>query len=353
VIRSKRVNQVYRPIKKNAGLELDPIFNNGRVYFYSLGRWALFHGLQALGLEAGDSVLLPEFICRDLLAPLNKLGLKIHYYSLDKNLNPQLKGIDLPVAKAIIAVNYFGFACDLSPFREYCKHHQAFLIEDNAHGFLSKDPDGNWLGCRGDLGIFSFRKTFPLSDGAALYFSKEVELVKEPMSLAPREKSSRDFLSPKELIRNVGGFFGPSGIQLATKCLRLARKVVSGKEISSADHDDPAPELEIPTELAPLDMKKYLSEFDSVEETAKRLELFNEIGELLKGQDCRPLHSSLPSNCVPYSFAFFSSDAAIGRIKEVLRKKGLECFNWPELPLAVRKNAPDIYNQLWLVRWVW
>ncbi len=73
--------------------------------------------------------------------------------------------------KAVLAVNYFGFAQDLAPFREYCSRTGATLIEDNAHGFLSKDTSGVLLGTRADLGITSIRKTFRLVNGAALYFS--------------------------------------------------------------------------------------------------------------------------------------------------------------------------------------
>ena len=73
--------------------------------------------------------------------------------------------------KAVLAVNYFGFAQDLAPFREYCLRTGATLVEDNAHGFLSKDASGVLLGTRADLGITSIRKTFRLVNGAALYFS--------------------------------------------------------------------------------------------------------------------------------------------------------------------------------------
>ena len=73
--------------------------------------------------------------------------------------------------KAVLAVNYFGFAQELAPFREYCLRTGATLIEDNAHGFLSKDTSGVLLGMRTGLGITSIRKTFRLVNGAALFFS--------------------------------------------------------------------------------------------------------------------------------------------------------------------------------------
>mgnify|MGYP003896109965 FL=1 len=92
----------------------------------------------------------------------------------------------------MLAVNYFGFAQDLSPFREYCSTTGATLIEDNAHGFLSKDSAGNLLGTRADLGITSIRKTFRLVNGAALYVSSE-----ELSDLVPNQLDFQKSDAPK------------------------------------------------------------------------------------------------------------------------------------------------------------
>ena len=119
-------------------------------------------------VKKGDKILLPSFICRDVLSSINVLEAEAIFYDVDSKLEP-LKSLKyLPESKAIISVNYFGFPQDLTPFNNYCNRTGSVLIEDNAHGLFSRDKNGHFLGARGDIGIFSLRKTLPLLNGAAL-----------------------------------------------------------------------------------------------------------------------------------------------------------------------------------------
>src|SRR3569623_1184814 len=140
----------------------------GGVRFYSLARHALVAGLRLYGIGQGDKVLLPEFICRDVLGALAAVGAQPVWYPVGPDLQPSRAPSEWPDARAVLAVNYFGFPQPLDPFRDYAAKQGAVLIEDNAHGFLSRDESGHWLGTRGDLGISSLRKTLLMSDGAML-----------------------------------------------------------------------------------------------------------------------------------------------------------------------------------------
>ena len=135
--------------------------------YFSLARHALAAALHAAGIGAGARVLLPEFICRDVLAAVAAVGATPCWYATAADLSPAADQSAWPQAAAVIAVNYFGFAQDLAMFRRYTSRTGAILIEDNAHGFLSRNPDGQWLGCRADIGLFSFRKTVSRLNGAA------------------------------------------------------------------------------------------------------------------------------------------------------------------------------------------
>lgn len=73
---------------------------------YSLARYAILNGLKILQLRESSSVLVPSFICRDVLAPFNILGMKIIFYELDEKLNPKLPFDELPQADAILAVHF-------------------------------------------------------------------------------------------------------------------------------------------------------------------------------------------------------------------------------------------------------
>ena len=150
------------------------LFTNDRqLRHFSFARHSLVEAFRLLSLKSGDKVLLPEYICRDLLASLCALDLEPIWYPVTRSLSPSLESADWPTAKVVLAVNYFGFAQDLNPFNAYAKRTGAFVIEDNAHGFLSRDLQGRLLGTRADLGLFSYRKTFLLGRGAGLYINRK------------------------------------------------------------------------------------------------------------------------------------------------------------------------------------
>ena len=103
------------------------------VRYYAFARQALVEALRLMGVGASDQVLVPSLICKDVLASVHTLGATPVFYEVDRNLNPM--GLDqISSCKAIIVVNYFGFAQDLTSFNEYCRRTGAVLVEDNAHG---------------------------------------------------------------------------------------------------------------------------------------------------------------------------------------------------------------------------
>ena len=132
------------------------------IRYFAYARHALVEALRLSGCGSGDRVLVPEFICRDVLGSIHSLGAEPVFYEVTPTLAPRDLDQAQP-AKAVLAVNYFGFPQDLEPFGLYSQRTGAVVIEDNAHGFLSKTEDGQLLGTRTDLGIVSIRKTFRYS----------------------------------------------------------------------------------------------------------------------------------------------------------------------------------------------
>ena len=163
---------VYAPPADRSGWRLEQLAGDAPVRYFAYGRHALAAALQAAGTGAGDRVLLPAFICREVLSAVHAVGARPAYYAVDRALGLAEAAAALPPARAIVAVDYFGFAQDLTPFAAYCARSGAVLIEDNAHGLFSRDDAGRMLGTRGDLGLFSIRKTLAAPDGAALVFNK-------------------------------------------------------------------------------------------------------------------------------------------------------------------------------------
>lgn len=346
------VEQVYYPPRKSAGWSFETFTGRGETRYFSYGRYALRAALVSIGVGKGDSVLVPAFICRDLLAAINTLGATPLYYGVSKDLQLEDTPESLPGARSIVAVNYFGFPQDLSPFKVYCDRTGAILIEDNAHGLLSRDALRCPLGCRGDLGIFSLRKTIALPNGAALVLNNKDKvniklLPQEPFTHQKWALSFRLKVAVRKMHPLVGVFFP----RLLILLIRQLRKMRTGSEIAPSPPDA---EYQMPESASPCgDMIKFLSTVDADEEIRRRRELYLALEERIKSAGGLPVFENLPAYVVPYVFPFYAYGENIVAVKHMLGKLGLECHPWPELPDAVIRNAPEHYKNVWMVNFLW
>jgi hypothetical protein len=114
---------------------------------------------------------LPEYICEVVLHPLDQLGLRYRYYSVDDRLVPkwnELPGLVDEQTRAIMMVHYFGQPQDIPAFQSFCNKYKLLLIEDNAHGHGGTFNDQP-LGSFGDIGISSPHKTLNTISGGVLW----------------------------------------------------------------------------------------------------------------------------------------------------------------------------------------
>ena len=89
------------------------------IRYFSLARHALVEALRVINIQPGDAVAIPALICRDVLGSLATVGARPVFYHVDEMLKPMDFPYDSGVC-AIIAVNYFGFAQNLDPFKHFC-----------------------------------------------------------------------------------------------------------------------------------------------------------------------------------------------------------------------------------------
>jgi len=312
------------------------------IRYFSYARRALARGLQSLGIGNGDSVLLPSFICRDLLSAITATGATPVFYDVADNFAPSDSPEDWPRAKAVIAVNYFGFVQDLTPFISYANAAQALIIEDNAHGLFSRDENGTLLGLRGDLGLFSLRKTLALGNGAALVSRSE-----EKRDIGPQDpfEPVGGKTSLKTLFRSASGVIGPRGSLALLNAFRTFRST------PGPDPDDervlPAPKFPDATLSEPLTLADEKSEHD------RRRKLYLRCSELLSPAGFKPLFASLPEKTVPYAFPFRCNKERIGAADRILASEGLCTLPWPDLPDATVAVAPPHYKNVRLVHFSW
>ena len=318
--------------------------------YFSLARYALAAGLNALGVRAGALVLLPEYICRDVLAALHVAGAVPVYYPVDAHLAPALAPGEWPDAAAVLMVNYFGFAQDPEPFEQYRARTGARLIEDNAHGFLSRDASGRWLGRRGDVGLFSLRKTFLFDNGAAL------TLESPHASLPPQlDEMYTPGAGSIRMRRALHGL--PAGRRIAAfaaRAVRLVRKSFIARRMSTgpaltAVADDA--ETSIPGSAAPFQgFARMLAEQEFTAEVSRRRALYAMLEPRARALGMMPVFETLPAETVPYGLPVYCDDAA--PLARLAASAHLDWIQWPDLPKAVAVQAPPHYRRLYLINFL-
>jgi hypothetical protein len=258
--------------------------------------------------------------------------------------------LNLQQCKAVLAVNYFGFAQDLTPFREYCLRTGAALIEDNAHGFLSKDTSGVLLGTRADLGITSIRKTFRLVNGAALYFSgvKYSGLVAEQLEFQIGA-APKGFLLRKVSAQIQRSTMIPT-LSLFQFTIRMMRLIATGSRLPKSTQES---ETELPTPVAPhRSVHELIGSLQPKGEVERRQKLFAEVHKRVKGLDIEVIFTETHTGVSPYGFALICDSDSVNSVRNKLRGLSVEVIHWPDLPDAVNVPEDHFYRNIWVVNFL-
>ncbi|HEY4475059.1 MAG TPA: DegT/DnrJ/EryC1/StrS family aminotransferase [Candidatus Paceibacterota bacterium] len=132
------------------------------------GSDALLIAQQALGVTEGDEVIVPNmtfistatssmYLCaRPVFADIELKTYGMDPKDIEKRITKKTKGI--------IPVHYAGQSCDLSQIIKIAKKHGLFVLEDAAEAHLAKHQ-GRYVGGIGDVGIFSFTPSKPMTTG--------------------------------------------------------------------------------------------------------------------------------------------------------------------------------------------
>ena len=130
-----------------------------------MARDAFALAVSMLGLSGNDKVLLPAYLCREVVKPfLGRTRVVLYDVKPDLSVDPVEIEEKLKGARLLLIIHYFGF---LQPHRakikKLCEKHGVVLLEDCAHSLLTEGS-----GITGDLSVYSFRKNLPLPDGGGL-----------------------------------------------------------------------------------------------------------------------------------------------------------------------------------------
>lgn len=145
------------------------------------GTAALHIALQALGVGAGDEVVVPAFTWPSAAHTVVNVGAAPRFVDIDPdtlNLDPAaLEGAVNDRTKVILPIHQFGVPAPMDAVMEIARAHDLRVIEDAACA-IGTTCGGRLAGTIGDIGCFSFhpRKVITTGEGGAV-ISGDSELV--------------------------------------------------------------------------------------------------------------------------------------------------------------------------------
>ncbi|MEQ1920225.1 MAG: DegT/DnrJ/EryC1/StrS family aminotransferase, partial [Elusimicrobiota bacterium] len=277
---------VYFPPRAKAPWRLEDLYAPAALRLYGHGRNALVEALRLAGV-AGGRVLLPAFVCRDLLSAVAAAGAEPAFYGVRPDLSPDEDPSRWPDARAVLAVDYFGWPQDLSPFEAYARRTKAVLIEDAAHALFSRDAGGRLLGTRAPLGLLSLRKSLPLPNGGALVASAPDLAARLPAQI-PFEPIPGRRPALKAAARPLLALAGAFGAHMGLTALRSLRGDASGHVAP-----DPDSERSLPTPAAPcVELGRPLVCADPAIEASRRRALWSLCDGLARRAGLAPVFPS-------------------------------------------------------------
>ena len=151
------------------------------------GSLALELALQALGVGAGDEVVVTPYSFRASATSAARVGAKMVFADVgeDHLLNAKtIKKVMTKRTKAIIIVHLYGQVVDLSPILALAKKRNVFVVEDCAQ-CLGGEYRGRKVGTLGDVGCYSFCQSKHITTGGegGMIVAKRASVLKRVESL--------------------------------------------------------------------------------------------------------------------------------------------------------------------------
>ena len=330
---SLRQKSENKPNRKN-------IFSN--YFFFPLGRDALLYGLKALGVERGESIIIPAYMCSSLLGPLIDNDYNIIFQDINNDLNLDTSVLKENILKhdikAVMAVSFFGFPLNSKEIYKVCSLMDVIFIEDYSHSFLSQNHFYKPLNFS-DFSIYSIRKSLVVKDGGVLRINaKKHNTLLE--SLEKHEHISKDYAKLQlsdikfivlrfiEYLIIKSKLINPYSLKIDfVRNFFTRKKTLNQTYLTSHDTIKPAK----PSFL----LESYI--YDSERQKQLKDEVINNYSVLTKelsklGYKC--LKPDISDNCIPQYVIVFDE---IGGLVEWLRGKRIGATQWPgeELPAHV------------------
>ena len=167
---------------------------------------AIYNGLKAIGIKAGDEVIIStsNFVaCANAVIDLGAIPVFADVDLRTLNILPsEIERLKTKSTKAVIILHYGGHPSLMDDIKAVCKD-KIEIVEDSANS-ISSSYKGQMCGTFGAAGFWSFdaMKILVMVDGGALYL-RDKEAIKRAISLrylglAPKTTSGMDAMKEKQ-----------------------------------------------------------------------------------------------------------------------------------------------------------
>jgi len=152
-------------------------FGSKYAQLVSSGTAALTTAMAALGIGAGDEVIMPAFTFVASFEAVLSVGAIPVMVDVDETLtlNPDaVRKAITPKTKCIMPVHMCGAMADIDALKQICDEHGFIFLEDACQS-IGATYKGRTVGTIGDAGTFSFDfvKTITCGEGGAVVTNKE------------------------------------------------------------------------------------------------------------------------------------------------------------------------------------
>lgn len=134
------------------------------------GRDAIAFLLKLLVVRKDDQVLLPSYLCPEMLEPLRGRA-DIRFYRIDDRLRIDISDLEAKMtgkSRVVFVIHYFGFPQDrTNEIAALCEQHDISLVEDCVQSSFSR-LNGRPLGSLGAASFDSPRKYLGVADGSTV-----------------------------------------------------------------------------------------------------------------------------------------------------------------------------------------
>jgi dTDP-4-amino-4,6-dideoxygalactose transaminase len=303
---------------------------DSRCFLTSSGRDSLKLIIKTLGLTRNDELLLPSYLCGDILRPLKEEDLNFKFYKINRNLTIDIGDIEKKITRktrTLLIIHYFGYPQPIKEIQKLARERSLYLIEDVVQSFLSK-YDGQALGTFGDFAFTSYRKSTPVLDGSLLVVNNhEIDL-----KVNWRKPSLRRFL-----------YIWLRCLAMGLKTLYLNSHFVPKPLFLSlfSWSDEILNGCPKPAKISRFS-RNILNKFDFDSLILKRRGNFQYLLDRWRFSSIHPLYRELPEKVCPLGFPVLAENREF--VKQELIKRGIYTpVHW-NLPSEVNK---DEFSNSW------